>query len=88
MCPRIPRGQTSVRNEIVLGGVYAEIQGVEHGAGFILFVDDGYLDSLEGFTYVGPWPDQLGAYTLSAMTASGDDTNLDKVERASRGQTS
>lgn len=71
---------------IVLGGVYAEIEGVEHGAGFILFVEDGYLDNLEGFTYDDPWPKQLGAYTLSAMTASGDDTNLDKVKRAWRGQ--
>jgi hypothetical protein len=31
--------------------VYADVPGVENGAGFVLFLKDGALDFLEGFTY-------------------------------------
>jgi len=34
-----------------LDGVGAEIPGLEHGAGFILFVRDGVISFLEGYTY-------------------------------------
>jgi hypothetical protein len=39
------------------GDVHAEIDGLEHGAGFLLFVDDGRITMLEGYCYgPGPWP--------------------------------
>src|ERR1044071_4444144 len=34
-----------------LGDVTATIDGLAHGAGFVLFVQDGVLDMLEGFSY-------------------------------------
>ena len=40
----------------VLSDVGADIEGVVHGAGFALFIQDGVLDVLEGFTYSDPWP--------------------------------
>src|SRR5262245_22674397 len=41
-----------------LSCVGAELEGVEHGVGFVLFIQDGKLDFLEGFTYEEPWPMQ------------------------------
>jgi hypothetical protein len=46
------------------GDVYAEIEGLAHGAGFLLWIKDGYVDTLEGHSYDEPWPDVIGAFTL------------------------
>jgi hypothetical protein len=43
----------------VISDVGAEIEGVRHGVGFVLFIQDGRLDCLEGFTYDDPWPDEV-----------------------------
>jgi len=49
-----------------LGGVNAELRGAKHDAGFMLFMKDGYLSTLEGFTYDEPWPsDADEGYVLS-----------------------
>ncbi len=50
---------------IWFGGVYAEVEGVKHGAGFVVLIDNGYIDMLEGYTYDDPWPDQVTGFTLS-----------------------
>lgn len=39
------------------GEVDIRVEGVEHGAGCVLFVRDGVLSMLEGFTYADPWPE-------------------------------
>ena len=44
------------RDRIVLSDVAAEVSGLEHGAGFLLFVEDGAIDCLEGFSYGEAWP--------------------------------
>jgi len=44
--------------------VTARIDGVEHSAGFLLWLSDGLIEMLEGFTYVGPWPDDEREFTL------------------------
>jgi hypothetical protein len=41
-----------------LSDVYLELEGLEHGAGVVLFVRGGVIDVLEGFTFDEPWPDQ------------------------------
>ena len=46
------------------GDVHAEIEGLAHGAGFLLWIKDGYVDALEGHSYGEPWPDLIGAFTL------------------------
>ena len=38
------------------GGVGANINDLGHGAGFVLFVEDGQIETLEGYTYDEPWP--------------------------------
>jgi hypothetical protein len=50
-----------------LGDVSAELEGLEHGAGFILFVRNGKISWLEGFAYGEPWPThESGFRTLFA----------------------
>ncbi len=41
---------------LVLGDVYAEIEGLKHPAGFLLFVNDGAVDCLECFIVDDQWP--------------------------------
>lgn len=36
--------------------VCAELVGEEHPAGFLIWLEDGALQSLEGFSYVAKWP--------------------------------
>lgn len=59
-------------DRLTLGDVHAEIDGVEHGAGFVLWIDSGMLDTLEGFTYDGPWPHRINSYkVVRPSTKSG-----------------
>ncbi len=39
------------------GDVHIRVEGVEHGAGCVLFVRDGVLSMLEGYTYGEEWPE-------------------------------
>jgi hypothetical protein len=40
------------------GNVRIEVEGIKHGAGCILFVRDGVLSVLDGYTYCGEeWPE-------------------------------
>jgi hypothetical protein len=45
--------------------VIGELQGLAHGAGFVLFVRDGRIDTLEGFSYDEPWPQQVSKFNLT-----------------------
>ena len=54
----VPRSRIQVRD---VGG---KIEGLKYGAGFVLFVTDGYLDLLEGFSYEEPWPPVISKYSL------------------------
>lgn len=47
-----------------IGDVFAEVQGLSHGAGFVLFVRRGALDVLEGYTHEEPWPEAPGLKRL------------------------
>ena len=55
------------RKSIRFGDVTAQINGLEHGAGFVLFVDDCVINFLEGFSYGEPWPDNTDDFQLSYM---------------------
>jgi hypothetical protein len=46
------------------GDVSAEIEGLEFGAGFLLWIRNGLLDCLEVFSYDEPWPVEIGRYRL------------------------
>jgi hypothetical protein len=57
---RLPKNVT-----LRFGDVIAEIEGLKHGAGFVLFVDDGLLTMLEGYSYDEEWPSLISSYALS-----------------------
>ena len=51
--------QLGDRFRLVLLDVGADLEQVKHGAGFVLFVVDGAIDCLEGYTYGDEqWPAQ------------------------------
>lgn len=39
-----------------LGDIEAEIKGLKHGAGFILYINEGRITTLEGYCYDEKWP--------------------------------
>jgi|HubBroStandDraft_1064217.scaffolds.fasta_scaffold371288_2 hypothetical protein len=61
-----------------IGDIAAQVQGVQHGAGFLLFVRDGFLSFLEGFTYDEPWPEQITKYELAYINGRRDWNELRK----------
>lgn len=52
------------RRRIQVLNVGAKISGLERGASFVVFVTDGYLDFLEGFSYDEPWPPAISEFSL------------------------
>ena len=56
---RVPEQVLRLRGaaSLQIGDVGAEVSGLRHGAGFILFVRQGVVDFLEGFVYADDvWP--------------------------------
>jgi len=55
-----PDGQVQpvcgTRDRFCIQDVQASVVGLSNGAGFILWVQHGLLDCLEGYTYDEPWP--------------------------------
>lgn len=47
------------------GDVNACIDGLQHGAGFVVFVRNGRLHMLEGYSFDEPWPQALNSFVLS-----------------------
>jgi hypothetical protein len=46
-----------------------ELEGVKDGVGFILFIKDGFIDFLEGYTYGNEaWPEEIRKYKLYRST--------------------
>jgi hypothetical protein len=54
----------SVQRDFQIGDVHAELDGLTHGAGFVLFVRGGMLSMLEGFSYDEPWPNEIRGFSL------------------------
>jgi hypothetical protein len=44
--------------------VEAEVDGLERGIGFVLFIREGHVRELEGFTYDEVWPNQIEGFSL------------------------
>jgi len=56
-----------------IGDVHAELAGLSHGAGFVLFIKDGRLDCLEGLTYDEAWHagPQLRSWSYTCHEGTG-----------------
>lgn len=48
-----------VERDFHFGDVVASMDGLEHGAGFVIFVRRGKLDMLEGYTFGESWPESV-----------------------------
>jgi hypothetical protein len=65
-----------------LSDVGAELQNVQHGTGFILWVEHGAIDCLEGFTYADDWPSEPKLIRWSYLRhRSPGDTSLVETDR-------
>jgi hypothetical protein len=60
----VPTEAPPVQGSFQLGDVLSRIEGLSHGAGFVLWVKNGVLDMLEGYTFDEPWPEQIGDFSL------------------------
>ena len=62
--PEIPPLPSRMNFE--LGDVHADIPGLKYKVGFILFVRDGYMNMLEGYTNGDDrWPDSVDSFDLA-----------------------
>jgi hypothetical protein len=48
----------------VFGDVAADIVGLQNGAGFLLYLKDGRIKMLEGYSYDEPWPLLIQSFVL------------------------
>jgi hypothetical protein len=48
-----------------LSGLSGISPRLQHGIGFVLFIEHGRLTTLEAFTYDEPWPTDTGEITLA-----------------------
>jgi hypothetical protein len=75
--PEAPRLEAN--NTFSFGDVRAELEGLSHGAGFVLHVTDGVLDCLEGYSYDEPWPLESERFVLSYVP--GPDRDIEALRR-------
>jgi hypothetical protein len=55
-----------------LADVDAHLPNLTNGAAFVLYLQDGLLARLEGYTYDEPWPDRTDQFTLTYRTLPRD----------------
>jgi len=72
-----PRAPLTV-GRVVFGDVAAQVPGLKHDAGFLLFIKDGYIDFLEAYTYDEPWPTKIEKFDLSYL--GGESRDLSPLE--------
>jgi hypothetical protein len=65
--------------DLKLGDVIADIAELKHGAGFVLYVKNGRLNMLEGYSYDEPWPDSISKY--SVKYENGDQRDWMELEQ-------
>lgn len=65
-----------------LEDVTARVDGLSHGAGFVLWIEDGVLHVLEAFSYDEPWPDEIRGYDVQAggVEHIGTRTDLQEID--------
>jgi len=64
--------QFPVKADFAFGDVAASIESIERGAGFVLFVTEGVLDNLEGYTYDEPWPENVENFRVEYIGGRRD----------------
>jgi len=59
-------------SEFKIGDVHAEIEGLDFGAGFLLYVEDGAIKMLEAYSYDEPWPVETDSFKLTYINGQRD----------------
>jgi len=59
--------------DIKFGDVVGDVPGLPSGAGFLLYVKDGVLDMLEGYSYDESWPSSIESFDLKYMSGAERD---------------
>ncbi|QIB75182.1 hypothetical protein G3I44_13365 [Halogeometricum borinquense] len=54
-----------VTEDFHFGGVEVTMKGLSHGIGFVLFVRDGVIAELEGYTYEEPIPESIANLSVT-----------------------
>jgi hypothetical protein len=70
------------RDRLHLGEVGATLDGLDNGAGFVLWIEHGVLDCLEGFAYDQPWPERIENYAVFPITPYGGEGVESDIEQA------
>jgi hypothetical protein len=69
----IPDFIEKTKNEkFQIGDVGANIEGLKHGVGFLLFVKNGMIDFLEAYTYGEEFPVDFNKYELFYINFKGE----------------
>jgi len=63
----VPEGTPKLSStpDFEVGDVDVTMDGLEHGAGVLLLVRDGYTTTLEGYSYEEPWPSEVKNFKLA-----------------------
>ncbi len=51
-------------DKVRFGDVHATLPGLAAGAGFLLYVDGGFIRALEGYSFEEPWPNNTSKFEL------------------------
>lgn len=65
--------------DVKFGDVVGKLSELSSGVGFLLYVKDGVLDMLEGYSYDEPWPSSIGSFSLKYV--NGDQRDWKALER-------
>jgi hypothetical protein len=55
---------TSIKSDFNYGDVVATVDSINNDVGFILWIKNGYLFMLEGYTFGEQWPKDIKRYTI------------------------
>jgi hypothetical protein len=61
-----------VKTNFSFGDVEMSAKSLKNGAGFLLWVKDGKIDFLEGYTYDENWPEQIDSFELHYIGGDRD----------------
>ncbi len=77
---KIPKKLKGIPNKesIKFGDVVAEISRLNHGAGFLLYIENGYLSMLEGYCYDEKWPEEILNFKLKY--SSDDKRDIESIK--------
>jgi hypothetical protein len=69
------------RPSFKLGDVNGAAANIKHGLGFLLYVTDGAIAMLEGYTYDESWPNNVEELVLTYSGGQNQNRNIDRVKK-------